>query len=107
MTYCCENIRRAYELISDAQNRLDWSPKGPGFGDVVKGFFAINISSVKTLSDYLQEAGNRMVDAYNTLNRVQVEINFCSCGSEKNSIRQNVSSLGEKASSLIREYERL
>lgn len=107
MTYCCENIKRAYELMGDAKNTLNWSPAEAGIGDAVAGFFTANISSVVKLGNYLDEALRRMNNTHNNLCDARNAINICSCGSEKNSIRQNASNLGEKASSLVREYERL
>jgi hypothetical protein len=51
MTFCCENTRKAYELMGDAKSVLDWSPEGLGVGGFIAGVLTVNNSTAFKLAD--------------------------------------------------------
>lgn len=74
MNYCCENIKRAYELIGEAKNILDWKPDGLNFGDFLAGLITFNAAPASKIAGYLDTAGRRMVNAYNVLCNARYEL---------------------------------
>ncbi len=100
MTFCCENIREAYELIGKAQNTLNWRPEGLGFSDGVAGFFTLNTSTSLKLDKYLSRAQDEMINAFKILNQARNAIDACSCGSERDFYK-------DRQTELVNEYNNL
>lgn len=100
MTYCCENIKEAYELIGRAQDKLNWRPEGFSFGDYVAGVLTLNTSSGVKVSNYLKRAIDEMIDAFRLLNQARTAINLCSCGIERDFYKNRESELVNKYNNL-------
>ncbi|CAG8736122.1 22821_t:CDS:2, partial [Racocetra persica] len=94
------NIRKAYELVGKAQNKLNWRPEGLGIGDVVAGVFTLNVVPGVKVAKYLERAISEMVDVSNLLNQAQIEISFCSCKIEKDLYKN-------RGSELVNDYNNL
>jgi hypothetical protein len=83
MTYCCNNIQRAYELIGNAKNILDANISFSG-GDGFLTGLTLGGYGVSKATKNANEANSRMTNAYNVLCEARNAINACSCGSSKN-----------------------
>jgi len=82
MTYCCNNIQRAYELIGNAKNILNTNISFDGGDAFLTGLTAGFYGGVKA-SKNANEANSRMTNAYNILCEARNAINACSCESSK------------------------
>lgn len=82
MTYCCECIKTANELIVRVGNALNWS-SDLGVGDGILGGLTLGIWSTARAASNVDEAISKMRNAYNILINAQKAIDLCSCGSER------------------------
>jgi len=106
MTYCCNNIQRAKELIVKAGGMLDWN-EDFGASDAFWAGFTLGISSNIKQAGSLKEAERRMTNAYNALVNAQNAINDCSCGSSKEYWKSEENKERQKANNLVNEYNNL
>ena len=106
MTYCCNNIKRAYELIGNAKNILDWSADFSA-GDGFLAGLTLGVSSNIKQSTSIEEAERRMVNAYNTLCDARNAINDCNCASTKDYWKDEENKERQRANNLVNEYNNL
>jgi len=82
MTYCCDHIKKANELVNSARSEINWhweESDNTGVGDYFAGAFTLNASWVKKASDLLDKAQGRLSRGNNFLRQAQNEFNACSC----------------------------
>jgi len=98
MTYCCNNIQKAKDLIVKAGGILSWS-EDFGVGDAFLAGFTFGISSNIKQSGDLKEAQRRINNAYSTLIDAQNAINACSCVSmyKYNELVDKLNNLGSSS----------
>jgi len=82
MTYCCDHIRKAHELISSAKSEINWNWKdnrGDALTTVVAGIFTLNSSTIIQATNLLDRGQRKLDRGYSLLGEAQSEINACSC----------------------------
>ena len=98
MTYCCNNIQKAYELIGNAKNILDTNISFGGGDAFLTGLTGGIYGGVKA-SKNANEANSRMTKAYNILCEARDAINACSCVSmyKYNELVDKLNNLGSSS----------